>query len=556
MTDYKKWEKYDVKEAENAVEEAAQVDARASQLDKLDREQWGLERSTVNDSLRDVESYESKAAVEELRRLSKSRPKRGAAKTAGAPTPVPDQPPELSEASAASAPAPAPAPAPAVPTNAASLPVASPTPPPVAPVSESLKQSHLAALKAQKLQSSIDSREKGKQLAKEGNYAAALTTFIAGLATLDEFEALSVQPAPAVSSSSSSSSSGAAAAAAAPSSSSSPDVCCGGDAAKLKQQQNLLTPDPLRPSKSNVHVSLRRDFHVLLGRSHLTLGRETSASDSFKSVLLLDPGNVGAWVARAECFRRMRLYTLAELHLVKALDLDDVDRSAKALKRENDDDLLRHKAAASRGDVDGGEEDPINVEVNSRRSAKDLLQDGLRTYRQGDVIFREQFLQTAALKYSRAAACLSAAERVLNCRLPDALLSVLVAAHLGAAACSLLRRRDFGSAEGHCTAALRAGGGRNVTALLRRSEARAEIGNWEGAIEDLQLCRTIVERSGQTIKKRMSTDVPGNAEAASSIGKSATNVAAAIAEIAKRLKKVVFLQSQSKGSANPELLGA
>ena len=66
MTDYRKWDKYDVSAAEVAVEETAAAAARASKLDKLDREQWDLEKSAVGESLRDVESYESRAAVEEL----------------------------------------------------------------------------------------------------------------------------------------------------------------------------------------------------------------------------------------------------------------------------------------------------------------------------------------------------------------------------------------------------------------------------------------------------------------------------------------------------------
>jgi hypothetical protein len=109
-------------------------------------------------------------------------------------------------------------------------------------------------------------------------------------------------------------------------------------------------------------------------------------------------------------------------------------------------------------------------------------------FKQGNVIFREQFFNTAREKYENAAACATAAEMMSNKStktfLPDSINEIRVASHLQVAACNLLRKREFRVAEEHCTKALKAGGF-NVMALLRRSEARIELGKFNAAINDL-----------------------------------------------------------------------
>ena len=290
---------------------------------------------------------------------------------------------------------------------------------------------------------------------------------------------------------------------------SSKDLCCGPDAEKIKKQQQELKPDPLQPTKANLTTSLRRDLNLNTGRAQLSLSLYAEAADSLKYVLLVDGGNVSAWVARAECFRRMDLLTLADLHLVKATDIDDIDKNAKAVKAMNDKDLIVQKAQKIMGDGDGGEpQSLVEVEVNSRRSAKELLEEAVVSYKQGNVIFREQFFSTASAKYEKAAACAAAAEQVMNVQLPQSVNAIRVAAHLGVAAANLLRKRDVGKAEEHCTLALKADRN-NVTAMLRRSEARVELTDYEGALDDLEKCLKLVEKKKDVGAVRARRDIEG-----------------------------------------------
>ena len=254
---------------------------------------------------------------------------------------------------------------------------------------------------------------------------------------------------------------------------SSHDVCCGPDAAKVKEQQQLLKPDPLEPNKDNLCMSLRRDFNLNIGRSNLELGCVTEACEAFKYVLLVDPGNVSAWVARAECFRRMQvrvyirseatsgegvctgyrrpcpellyvmsllptpppfltsehfffcyllrssqLFTLADLHLVKATDIDDIDRNAEAVKKMNDKDVILQKTQKILAGTENGGEDE-DIALAKAKSSKDILKRGVELYKEGNIIFKEQFFKSACEKYKKASDYITVAEKVLNVVLPD-----------------------------------------------------------------------------------------------------------------------------------------
>ena len=251
----------------------------------------------------------------------------------------------------------------------------------------------------------------------------------------------------------------------------------------------------MQPTAANLTTALRRDLNLNTGRALLELHRYSDASESFKLVLLVDPGNVTAWVARAECFRRMSLFTLADLHLVKAVDIDDIDKNAKAVKTMNDGDMIQQKMSKLLGGVEGGEEDEdeVQMEINSRQSAQSLLANAVVLYKQATVIFREQFFYTASLKYEKAAACLEAAERILMTVMPAGINRIRIASHLGVAASNLLRKRDVAKAEKHCTLALKIEKS-NITALLRRAEARSELGKYEDGLDDLGKALRIVER--------------------------------------------------------------
>jgi hypothetical protein len=81
----------------------------------------------------------------------------------------------------------------------------------------------------------------------------------------------------------------------------------------------------------------------------------------------------------------------------------------------------------------------------------------------------------------------AAAEQILNVELPETLNSVRVASHLGVAASNLLRKRDLGKAVEHCGLAIKADS-KCVAAYLRRSEARVELGDFDGGLDDLHKC--------------------------------------------------------------------
>ena len=52
-------------------------------------------------------------------------------------------------------------------------------------------------------------------------------------------------------------------------------------------------------------------------------------------------------------------------------------------------------------------------------SAKDILKRGVELYKEGSVIFREQFFSSACEKYKKSADFITVAEKVLIVSLPD-----------------------------------------------------------------------------------------------------------------------------------------
>jgi tetratricopeptide (TPR) repeat protein len=346
---YEKWDRLNYEDEEQKVEDNSKVDERDGNIAKLEKQNADTENRVVKEDEDASESLISKSKVEEFRKIKKGRRKRGGmgtergeksgdassasnvveksskdtAKAEGVPSPTTSKQGGFQEEPvAASTPAHTPAPALA---------------------DEYLAKAEAVKRRADFLKAAREARNQGKELAKSQKFSSAMSTFVGGLQSLDDYEALLEPVTPE-------NPGGAPQEDAPPKKSKSHAVCCGQDAAKIKAQQLLLKPGHLKTTKENLGVTLRRDFNLNIGRCHLELGRPAEAAECFKYVLLVDGGNVNAWVARAECFRRMELYSLAEFHLVKAVEIDDVDRNAKAVKKMNDQDLILKKVR--RGGVD------------------------------------------------------------------------------------------------------------------------------------------------------------------------------------------------------------
>ena len=97
----------------------------------------------------------------------------------------------------------------------------------------------------------------------------------------------------------------------------------------------------------------------------------------------------------------------------------------------------------------------------------------------------------------------------------------------------MLRKREAGKAENACTAALKLGGF-NITALLRRAEAKVELGKYEGASKDLRECEKV-------LRKR----------AGRAMGDNQKN---ALENVKKRMERVEYIEAQAKGKTNPDLV--
>ncbi len=529
---YAKWERYDVDRAEEEVEENAKVDERDRKLEKLEEKQAELEEASILGETLSSESFESRAAVEGLHKLRKGRKGRSSRTSSRGPQlqkqtitghskddsmSEVDQPENVVCTISS-------------PQGGKS---ASTTPPVASPrdgaVSDSLIMAEKASKRASHLKGAVESRNHGKRLAKDKEFQSALDVFQAGLQHLDCYEELLEPPAVETQEDDSSDKENPNVENKKTPTRSSKDICCGVDAERIKEQQKLLKPDPLQPDKDNLGITLRRDFNLNIGRSYLELGFFPEAADAFRYVLLVDGGNVSAWVARAECFRRMNLFTLADLHLVKATDIDDIDRNAKVVKTMNDKDLVMRKAQKILGDVDGGSTDPIEMVINSRKSCKEMLQTGIDMYKQAGVIFREQFFRTSGEKYESAINHFNAVEKITNVILPTAVSSLRLASCLGIAACCLLRKRELEKGERFCTFALTLTDGRSIPALLRRSECKREIGDWDGSVKDLEKALEIVMNG----KARDGRDL-------------------AIADINRRLSKATYVRAQMSGTATPD----
>mmetsp|Transcript_18915 Transcript_18915/g.39370 ORF Transcript_18915/g.39370 Transcript_18915/m.39370 type:complete len:549 (-) Transcript_18915:7-1653(-) len=503
---YEKWDKFaldsNLKVEEDKIEENAKVDDRDGRIAKLEKHNADVEDRILKEDEDASESLISKSKVEEFRKIKRGRNKRGAATTTTkrevevalskpqggrvATSKTVDASVKVDEAAVTGTVSKEPD------ATSARPPPTAQTPAPA--TDEYLAKAESVKRRAECLKEARELRETGKELAKSKKFEKALSVFSSGMQSLDEYEDLLEEPTAVVENPEDG-----APKQAQKKKSKSHAVCCGQSAEKIKAQKLLLNPGDLKTTKENLGVTLRRDFNLNIGRCHLEMERPAEAAECFKYVLLVDGGNANAWVARAECFRRMGLYALAKLHLTKAVEIDEVDRNAKAVKKMNDQDLILKKTQDILGDVDGGENDPAMLEVNSRKSIREILGKCVEMYKQGNVIFREQFFTTAREKYERAAACATAAEKICNqsnkAFLPDAINEIRVASHLQAAACNLLRKREFHVAEEHCTQALKAGGF-NMMALLRRSDARIELGKYNAAINDLLKIEKRLKKGG------------------------------------------------------------
>ena len=345
---YEKWDKLNYEDEEEKVEENSKVDERDGEIAKIEKLNVDTENRVVKEDEDASESLISKSKVEEFRRIRKGRRKRGGGGVTGGGEstggPAAREVAGVSSEDAAKAEG-------ALPPS--QLPRTSKGPPQqeqfaaVSPTSFTPADKYLARAEAVKrradfLKEAREARNQGRELAKSKEFAGAMRVFTGGLQSLDDYEALLEPVTP-------DNPEGAPQEDAAPKKSKSHAVCCGQDAAEIKAQKLLLNPGHLKTTKENLGVTLRRDFNLNIGRCHLELGRPAEAAECFKYVLLVDGGNVNAWVARAECFRRMELYSLAELHLVKAVEIDDVDRNAKAVKKMNDQDLILKKVRRGMG---------------------------------------------------------------------------------------------------------------------------------------------------------------------------------------------------------------
>ena len=518
---YERWRKFDADAEVEKVEENCKVDDRDSKLAKLEKEKLDVESSVLNDSLDASESFVSKVAVDNFRKLKKGRKKRAtaAAPPSSAAAATSDQEMKLQEQEQEQdPPISAPPPLPTPPTLPLPIPPALPESPINANEASALRMKKRGEL----LSASINCREDGKRAAAEKKFKEALDIFQSGLEKLDAYEDLlpsQSQPAGAKEPVEQPRRSKHAA-------------CCGPDPQMLKEQQLILKPPPLKTTKGNICLTLRRDFNLNIGRSYLELKMVSEASEAFKNVLVVDGGNVSAWVARAECFRRMELSTLADLHLVKAIEIDDVDRNAKAVKKMNDGDIAFKKTQELTNEW------TVDTQAIGK-SIKGLLANSIEMYKQGNVIFREQFFNSARDKFCKAIAYASAADDIVNQStfgsLPGAVTSLRVACHLQAAACNLLRNRELWLAESHCTSALKLGGF-NITALLRRSEARLELGKFDAAVRDLRK----VEGRLTSMKDRRRGGAPARENATSRTGEETV----ALEQVRLRLERVLYVKDQ------------
>jgi len=485
QTSYEKWNKFDVEGEEEQVDIKGKFEDRAKSIKVLNDNQTTVEREILEKNKDDEESLLSKSAVEELRRRRKGRRRRGENDTTHNSSPPP---PTTAPAKTVPAPSSAPALAPtSAPTPETREVAPSPTnhtstTPASKPISKTMSKAQAASDRASFLQSAYTCRSKGKELAKENDFEGALLQFQEGEMFVDRFEKSMNEEEDELNDSDSGENKdenddpNATAKNKKSNSRNSRDLCCGPDAEYIKQQQKLLKPDPLRPRSDDPRsliTVLRRDFNLNIGRAHLSLSNLPAACDSLRYVLLVDGGNVNAWMARGEAFRRMGVSMLAHLHLIKATEIDEIDLDAKELKKRCEEEMEAQRRQKDLGDVDdGGSSNIVDSIISTNRSAKDLILDAIVLHKQANVLFREQFFSSAAEKYSSSAFSIHAAEKILNTVLPDKLNDIRVSSHLGCAACHMVRKRFFNIAEAHCSMALKVGEGNNVAALLRRSECR------------------------------------------------------------------------------------
>jgi tetratricopeptide (TPR) repeat protein len=424
---YDAWEKYDLDKNLEEVDERTKEEERDRLHSKLSEKQASLETGAIGSELMKGEALDSQAAAGNLKAVRKGRKARSAkpapvdpAEQGSAPTP--------STAAAApavsAAPDPSPSPSAAAPSSPAPAPAPAQTPPPTTKAEQ-------AKSRAASLKSACEFRESGKAHAKAGKFARALSDFEEGERHLDAYEDL-LEPPPVPEGAENDEN------AKPTRSSRDMCCGPNAGELKRQQQQlkpDPLQPDKdnlgvtlrrdfnlnsgrallslgkygartraERARERSGHASgagtraeraRERSEHKEGATSRAKQARKSSededappltppppllwcryaeASESLKNVLLVDGGNVSAWVARAECYRKMGLLTLADLHLVKATEIDDVDKNAKAVRAMNDKDLIVQKAQQILGGVDGGDEDPVKVEINSRKSAKELLE--------------------------------------------------------------------------------------------------------------------------------------------------------------------------------------
>jgi len=181
--------------------------------------------------------------------------------------------------------------------------------------------------------------------------------------------------------------------------------------------------------KKTIHIVSGKqcDLNVGAGMVEYKLKRWAQSADYMKKVLMYDQKNGKAWKIRGAAFREMGVPLLEKLHIDASRSCSTKDQSKYEAKytgiNQNEDKLvIDHK------------------QKKRHTSVKDLFVQALKSYQEGNCIFREQFYKTSAEKYENAANLMNLAENILRTPLPSSLNRIRILSSLGYVISSIMRK--------------------------------------------------------------------------------------------------------------------
>ena len=259
---------------------------------------------------------------------------------------------------------------------------------------------------------------------------------------------------------------------------------------------------PQQNNSYSIVLSLSYDLNFGAGKVEYDLEKWAECANTLKKVLLMNKRNGKAWITRGNAFRKMGLPILGKLHIENAalcglLYSKQSRNELVFIKKEINVrriNMRKPQTLFSKFCLQNTNKNEMDIVCH--RSVKELLIEGLTSYKQALTIFEERFLETSANKFLFAAYCINQTQILHGIQLPSCLNRVRIVCCIGCAICYMLMDGRYHAAEKNCSNALNLllkekgikAKKLRLIAILRRADCREKRRKFDEALEDMRVC--------------------------------------------------------------------